>query len=209
MKFEFKFNKPRRNLMSRKSSRYESAFFKNALALSAFFCYNFRMEQNENLCPCGSGKIYGECCEPIIKGTKKAATAEELMRARYSSYVKQEIDFIIDTCESSEQIAQIDRKATEDWSRNSTWHGLRILRTEKGTPSDTEGIVEFEAVYTQKHIRETHHEMAYFKKIGDEWAYSTGELKVETIVREGRKIGRNEPCPCGSGKKYKNCCGKN
>ena len=37
MKFEFKFNKPRQNLMSRKSSRYESAFFKNALALSAFF----------------------------------------------------------------------------------------------------------------------------------------------------------------------------
>ncbi|MGM9539318.1 SEC-C metal-binding domain-containing protein, partial [Anaerovibrio sp.] len=26
------------------------------------------------------------------------------------------------------------------------------------------------------------------------------------VVREGRKIGRNEPCPCGSGKKYKNCC---
>ena len=33
---------------------------------------------------------------------------------------------------------------------------------------------------------------------------------AETSVpyrREGRKIGRNEPCPCGSGKKYKNCCG--
>ena len=31
---------------------------------------------------------------------------------------------------------------------------------------------------------------------------------VETFVREGRKIGRNEPCPCGSGKKYKQCHGK-
>jgi len=29
-----------------------------------------------------------------------------------------------------------------------------------------------------------------------------------TYVREGKKIGRNDPCPCGSGKKYKNCCGK-
>ncbi|MEM6284227.1 MAG: SEC-C metal-binding domain-containing protein, partial [Chloroflexota bacterium] len=28
------------------------------------------------------------------------------------------------------------------------------------------------------------------------------------VVREGRKIGRNEPCPCGSGKKYKRCHGK-
>ena len=27
-----------------------------------------------------------------------------------------------------------------------------------------------------------------------------------TIVRDNKKIGRNEPCPCGSGKKYKNCC---
>ena len=34
-------------------------------------------------------------------------------------------------------------------------------------------------------------------------------LDSGTYVREERKIGRNEPCPCGSGKKYKNCCGKN
>ena len=30
-----------------------------------------------------------------------------------------------------------------------------------------------------------------------------------TVVNEGPKVGRNDPCPCGSGKKYKNCCGKN
>ena len=30
----------------------------------------------------------------------------------------------------------------------------------------------------------------------------------QTIVRESKKIGRNEPCHCGSGKKYKQCCGK-
>jgi preprotein translocase subunit SecA len=34
------------------------------------------------------------------------------------------------------------------------------------------------------------------------------ELSPETFVREGRKVGRNEPCPCGSGKKYKHCHGK-
>ncbi len=33
--------------------------------------------------------------------------------------------------------------------------------------------------------------------------------KAKPIVNEGPKIGRNDPCPCGSGKKYKNCCGKN
>ena len=30
----------------------------------------------------------------------------------------------------------------------------------------------------------------------------------EPVIHEGRKIGRNEPCPCGSGKKYKQCCAK-
>ena len=30
--------------------------------------------------------------------------------------------------------------------------------------------------------------------------------KKHTIVRDNKKTGRNEPCPCGSGKKYKNCC---
>ena len=35
------------------------------------------------------------------------------------------------------------------------------------------------------------------------------ENKPETYRREQPKVGRNDPCPCGSGKKYKNCCGKN
>ncbi len=53
----------------------------------------------------------------------------------------------------------------------------------------------------------------------EEWSdiYTPGERdrlirdqkKSHTVVREGKKIGRNDPCPCGSGKKYKNCCGKN
>ena len=82
-------------------------------------------------CPCGSGKTYAECCEPLITGKSKALTAEALMRARYTAYVVHAIDFIINTCETGEQIAEIDRKATEDWSNKSTWHGLKILRTER------------------------------------------------------------------------------
>jgi len=38
-------------------------------------------------------------------------------------------------------------------------------------------------------------------------AEQTGAPKVETVVHEGPRIGRNDPCPCGSGKKYKKCCG--
>ena len=167
------------------------------------------MSEKIEFCPCGSGKKYNECCEPIIKGTIKAPTAESLMRARYTSYVVHEIDFIISSCEEGEGIADIDKQATEDWSRQSTWHGLKILSTEKGTESDDEGVVEFTADYTLKQMRDVHHEIAGFKKINGEWKYVAGNIITTTVKREGRKVGRNEPCPCGSGKKYKQCCCRN
>ena len=166
------------------------------------------MSNTNELCPCGSGKKYGECCEPIIKGKIKAPSAEACMRARYTSYVVGEIDYIINSCEEGEGIGEIDRKATEDWSKKSTWHGLKILSTEKGLEADDEGIVEFEATYTQKGIREVHHERSAFKKVNGKWLYNDGIIKPMTVIREGEKIGRNDPCPCGSGKKYKKCCGK-
>ncbi|MBQ7881897.1 MAG: YchJ family protein [Treponema sp.] len=166
------------------------------------------MNISEKTCPCGSKKSYGDCCEPIIKGVRLALTAEELMRARYSAYENHEIDFIIESCDHSEGLNEIDREATRSWSEESTWHGLKILRTEKGSEKDSEGVVEFEATYTRKGLRDVHHETGYFKKIDGKWFYSTGTLKTTTVVREGKKIGRNEPCPCGSGKKYKACCGR-
>ena len=166
------------------------------------------MSEKIDLCPCGSGKKYGECCEPIIKNTSKALAAESLMRARYTAYVVHEIDFIINSCEEGEGIADIDKKATEDWSRNSTWNGLKILRTEKGQEGDDEGVVEFTADYTLKQMHDVHHEVAAFKKINGEWKYVAGNIITTTVKREGEKIGRNDPCPCGSGKKYKKCCGK-
>lgn len=166
------------------------------------------MSTTNTTCPCGSGRDYGDCCEPIIKGTGLANTAEELMRARYTAYVKQEIDFIVDSCEATDGERDIDLKATRSWSEDSTWYGLKILRTEKGTPEDTEGLVEFQATYSRKGLKDVHHETGLFKKIDGKWLYSAGSLKTTTVVREGRKVGRNEPCPCGSGKKYKACCGR-
>jgi uncharacterized protein YchJ len=35
-----------------------------------------------------------------------------------------------------------------------------------------------------------------------------GDQRLDTIIRHDQKIGRNDPCPCGSGKKYKKCCMK-
>lgn len=159
-------------------------------------------------CPCGSGLEYGACCEPIIKGKAKAATAEALMRARYSAYVKHEINFIAASCVRGDEDNEIDLDETRRWSEESEWLGLKIHGTQNGGPSDTEGVVEFSATYARNGLRDEHREIAAFKKVDGAWMYAEGKLAATTIVRSSPKVGRNDPCPCGSGKKYKHCCGK-
>jgi SEC-C motif-containing protein len=52
--------------------------------------------------------------------------------------------------------------------------------------------------------------VATFIREADGWKFEDGDLVPEKpIVREAPKVGRNDPCPCGSGKKYKKCCGRN
>jgi len=158
-------------------------------------------------CPCGSNREYSECCGQYISGGAKAPTAEALMRSRYSAYVEHEIDYIINTCVLRDQ-KDIDYKSTRDWSEQSKWLGLKIISTEKGGIADNEGVVEFEAAYEKDGLRDTHHENAKFKKEKDEWLYVDGNITTRTVVRSSPKTGRNDPCPCGSGKKYKHCCGR-
>jgi len=158
-------------------------------------------------CPCGSALTYGECCEPYISGLKNAPTAEALMRSRYSAYVEHAIDYIVNTCTEDEQ-ERIDINQTRAWSERSKWLGLKILSTEKGGMADTEGTVEFEALYEMDGLRDIHHERAKFKKNNGAWLYVEGNIAPKTVVRTGPKVGRNDPCPCGSGKKYKHCCAR-
>ena len=156
-------------------------------------------------CPCNSGLSYGVCCEPYITGAKNAPTAEALMRSRYTAYVEHAIDYIVATCAQDEK-DRIDVRQTRNWSERSKWLGLKILSTEKGGPLDTEGSVEFEALYESDGLRDTHHEKARFKKKDGRWLYENGDIVPKTVIRTTPKVGRNERCPCGSGKKYKHCC---
>jgi SEC-C motif domain protein len=157
-------------------------------------------------CPCGSGRAYDDCCGPYIAGKAKPSTAEALMRSRYAAYVVKAVDYIVDTCLLDEEHG-IDKEATKRWSEKSSWLGLKILSTDKGGPGDDEGVVEFRASYVLDGLRENHHERAAFVRREGAWLYADGEIIPETVVREGPKVGRNDPCPCGSGKKYKKCCG--
>ena len=163
---------------------------------------------NEELCPCKSGKTFGECCGPIIAGTAKAETAEQLMRARYASYVTGDVIFLRDSATKAVQ-EEFDEEASRAWSNAAEWHGLEILATEKGHPGDKEGVVEFRALYTAGGSFCNHHERSVFVRENGEWKFEDGEFVSETPEkREEPKVGRNDPCPCGSGKKYKKCCGR-
>ena len=163
---------------------------------------------NEELCPCKSGKTFGECCGPIIAGTAKAETAEELMRARYSSYVTGDIQFLKTSATKAVQ-EEFDESASKAWSASAKWHGLEVIKTEGGQKDDATGTVEFRALYSANNEFCNHHEVSSFVKEADGWKFADGEFVGEKpILREEPKIGRNDPCPCGSGKKYKKCCGK-
>jgi len=158
-------------------------------------------------CPCGSGRDYSACCGLYISGKAKAPTAEALMRSRYTAYVEHAIDYIVNTCVQREDDG-IDYKSTREWSEQSKWLGLKIIKVSKGGIEDKKGTVEFEATYEKNGLRDIHHETAKFKKDKEEWLYVEGEITPQTMVRTTPKTGRNDPCTCGSGKKFKHCCGR-
>lgn len=161
------------------------------------------------LCPCCSDRAYDSCCGPILSGEREALTAEAVMRARYSAYATGEVAFITNSLHP-DSLKTNDEAATRRWAEESDWLGLQIVSTEKGGEGDDEGVVEFIATYREKGERHEHHEISRFTRHNGRWLYMDGDMaKGETVVRESPKVGRNEPCPCGSGKKYKKCCGAN
>lgn len=157
-------------------------------------------------CPCGSSKELEACCGQYISGGVKAPTAESLMRARYTAYALAKVDYILKTHDSKTR-DEISKEETKAWAESSTWEGLDVIRTVKGSAEDSDGIVEFKAYYKQNGVKHTHHEEAYFIKKRGAWYFQDCKMINKPVVREGAKVGRNDPCPCGSGKKFKKCCG--
>jgi SEC-C motif-containing protein len=80
------------------------------------------------------------------------------------------------------------------------------VRTEAGQPTDETGIVEFIAHFTIDGQSGQLHEISEFTKESGIWFYKDGSSPQSGTVRKPNKTGRNDPCPCGSGKKYKKCC---
>lgn len=154
------------------------------------------------LCYCGSSTDFIECCQPIIQGTKKAETALSLMKSRYVAYCVNASDYLIASTHRSQR--HLYPKADlEAWATESTWQKLEIIRTKQGQAEDSTGEVEFKAFYIdsnqEAHI---HHEQSHFVKEDNSWFFHSGQIVKPSIPN------RNDACTCGSGKKYKKCCGR-
>ncbi len=148
-------------------------------------------------CPCGSLKAYEDCCAPLHQGDKKAKTAEQLMRSRFSAFSKAHVDYLIATLHPSKR-SVTDRNSIQSAVTNCQWLKLSIIDISNSSLDNSESFVEFLAYYEEKGYRVLQERSRFIRENGI-WFYVDGETKKPTLP------GRNELCWCGSGKKVKKC----
>lgn len=157
------------------------------------------------MCPCGGGAAYDVCCGPFHSGDAIAETAAQLMRSRYAAYATSNIKYLAETHDPDRR-ADFDALSAADWAKAADWKRLDILKTQAGKAGDTTGKVEFIAWFMMEGELACHHEVSDFRRLDDHrWVYTDGVGKPMDQVLSG--FGRNEACPCGSGKKFKKCHG--
>lgn len=125
-------------------------------------------------CPCGTGKIFADCCQPFIEGKLVAPTAEALMRSRYTAYVLADINYLLNSHHPSTRPSK-DRKKILKWAKSMQWKGLEVLACMHGKEDDTKGWVEFKASYLEEGEPQEIHENSVFVKENGKWYYQDGE----------------------------------
>ncbi|KMP11918.1 hypothetical protein UR09_02320 [Candidatus Nitromaritima sp. SCGC AAA799-A02] len=167
-------------------------------------------------CPCGAGFPYTDCCGTLIRGASPADTAEDLMRSRFTAFARGEWDYL-DKTRCSEEREPAAKRSSALQQEGIRWTRLEIVGVKDGGVLDEEGEVSFVAYYTEDGEEKTLCETSKFVKENGRWYYSEKQSKIESpapassskpFVRDYPKIGRNDPCFCGSKKKFKKCCGK-
>jgi SEC-C motif-containing protein len=160
-------------------------------------------------CPCGTQTSYEECCGKYHSGQASAETAEKLMRSRYSAFVVGDGDYLKATI-AAEYRAGFD--VSSIYTDETQWVGLEIVDKVAGDILDNSGQVEFIARFIENGRNGQLHERSNFSRREGKWFYVDGEFMTTKPSQNSSgpgtdKVGRNDPCHCGSGKKYKKCCG--
>jgi SEC-C motif-containing protein len=159
-------------------------------------------QRTDNSCPCGSLLTFTNCCGPFLTGNAVAPTAEALMRSRYSAFCFHNSGYLIQTLHPSKRSAS-DKQDLESSFSETGWLSLNIMQCSQGKEQDKQGQVEFIARYcTDKQLQQLH-ERSNFVRENGLWFYVDGKLFDSTPTLPGR----NEPCWCQSGQKFKKCHG--
>ena len=156
-------------------------------------------------CPCGSGLALEKCCLPYINGDF-APTAESLMRSRYTAFSRGNLDYIEQTLTEHAALS-FNRVDMESALPGTQWLGLDIRHTDGGGSNDNTGTVNFAFHYQNQGRNFSQVEIASFQRVDGKWLYDDSVINPKSEPIRVDQIGRNDPCPCGSGKKYKKCCG--
>lgn len=165
-------------------------------------------------CFCGRATEYAHCCAPFHQGLDQPAHPEQLMRARFSAYVLKDVNYIARTYHPSQQSinasAEISQFATQARFLSLKvldLAGAESLKPENGVrwsevpAAEQIGYVHFIATFLLGERLETLEELSRFVMDHGVWSYLDGQLYTHPV----QKPGRNDPCPCGSGRKFKQC----
>tara|TARA_R110000850_G_scaffold274200_1_gene411454 strand:- start:397 stop:846 length:450 start_codon:yes stop_codon:yes gene_type:complete len=144
------------------------------------------------LCPCDSGLDYAQCCRPLHHG-EPASSPEALMRSRYSAFVRDNADYVRASWHPDTRPSELTLEGGDQWL------GLEIVDAKQDGDA---GQVHFRATHRDGDGFAVLEERSRFVRENDHWFYLDGEHTVTPL-----KPGRNNPCPCGSGRKFKKCCG--
>ena len=157
--------------------------------------------------------LYQDCCQPYHDsllseetdkvGGAKPDSAERLMRSRYSAFVLVKPEYIVKTTLPAQQNL-LDIKAIKSWAKETDWVGLEIV-THTPKLGKRHAQVEFKAYFKTPEGLQAHHELSAFVKTKNKADNAASWYFLDPTV--SMSVTQKQPCICGSGEKFKRCCG--
>ncbi|MBZ1392460.1 YchJ family protein [Psychrobacter pacificensis] len=176
------------------------------------------MQPSLHTCPCqinptaetaNAALSYQDCCQPYHESLA-APDAERLMRSRYSAFVLVKPDYIVNTTVPAQQ-GLLDVQAIKSWAKETDWAGLEIVEHNPKL-GKRHAQVEFKAYFNTKDNTndlagkiQAHHELSAFVKVKDKNSDDARWYFLDPTV--AMTVSQKQPCICGSGEKFKRCCG--
>lgn len=147
-------------------------------------------------CPCGGGQ-YEACCQPFHEFVRLPECADKLMRSRFSAFFLKNVEYVIATTVPAQQ-ALLDKSALQAWAEGMNWTHLEVMSHNKVGKRHAQ--VRFRAYFDNGQGEQIHDELSAFVKIAERWYFLDPTLPIT--------LTNKQPCLCGSGDKFKVCCGK-